>query len=57
MVTFIVWIVNSTKYKLEKTNEKLLWNCFANTKNDILQFNQYIKSDKMLYMIYADIEF
>ena len=57
MVTFIVWIVNATKYKLEKTNEKLLWNCFANTKNDILQFNQYIKSDKMLYMIYADIEF
>ena len=34
-----------------------LWNCFANTKNDILQFNQNIKSDKILYMIYADIEF
>ena len=26
-------------------------------KNNILEFNQYIKSDKMLYTIYADIEF
>ena len=24
--------------------------------NEILKFNQYIKSDKMLYIIYADIE-
>ena len=26
-------------------------------KNKILGFNQYIKSDKMPYNIYADIEF
>ena len=25
-------------------------------KDNILEFNQYIKSDKMLYIIYADIE-
>ena len=25
-------------------------------KNTILEFNQYMKSDKVLYMIYADIE-
>ena len=25
-------------------------------KDSILEFNQYIKSDKMLYIIYADIE-
>ena len=25
-------------------------------KNDILQFNQYMKSDKMPWIIYADIE-
>ena len=26
-------------------------------KDNILEFNQYIKSDKMLYIIYADIEY
>ena len=25
-------------------------------KNNILQFNQYLKSDKMRYIIYTDIE-
>ena len=25
-------------------------------KNNILEFNQYMKSDKMLYMIHSDIE-
>ena len=25
-------------------------------KDNILKFNQYMKSDKMLYIIYADIE-
>ena len=25
-------------------------------KNNILEFNQYMKSDKMPYIIYADIE-
>ena len=25
-------------------------------KNNVLEFNQYIKSDKMLHIIYADIE-
>ena len=25
-------------------------------KNNILEFNQYMESDKMAYMIYADIE-
>ena len=25
--------------------------------DDILEFNQYMKSDKMPYIIYADIEF
>ena len=26
-------------------------------KDNILKFNQYMKSDKMPYIIYADIEF
>ena len=26
-------------------------------KDNILKFNQYIKSDKMLYIIYVDVEF
>ena len=26
-------------------------------KDKILEFNQYMKSDKMLYILYADIEF
>ena len=29
---------------------------FCHTKNIILEFNQYMKSDKMLCIIYADIE-
>ena len=28
----------------------------ASEKNNILEFNQYMKSDKMSYIIYADIE-
>ena len=28
----------------------------SSEKDSILEFNQYIKSDKMLYIIYADIE-
>ena len=28
----------------------------ATQKNDILEFNQYMKSDKMLYLIYVEIE-
>ena len=26
-------------------------------KNNILKFNQYMKSDKMLYIIYGDLQF
>ena len=36
--------------------ERFLWNCFANSKNNILEFNQCMKSDKILDIIYADIE-
>ena len=45
---------------LEKVCKKkdYFWNgnCFANSRNKILEFNQYIKSDKIPYIIYADIE-
>ena len=36
--------------------ERFLWNCFPSSKNNILEFNQYVKSDKMPYIIYSDIE-
>ena len=51
-----------TETKL-KSNEKISKNKFfceivaPSEKNKILKFNQYIKSDKMLYIIYADLEF
>ena len=37
--------------------ERFLWNCFANSKNNILEFNKYVKSDKVLNIIYGDIEY
>ena len=36
---------------------RFLWNCKAIKKKDnISEFNQYMKPDKMPYIIYADIE-
>ena len=41
----------------KKKNLNLLLNfCFANSNNNILEFNQYMKSDKVLYIIHPDIE-
>ena len=36
--------------------ERFKRNCFPNSKIYILEFNQCMKSDKMLYIIYNDIE-
>ena len=51
-----------TENKL-KSHEKVCKNKYFSgiamppKKNGILKFNQYMKSDKMPYIIYADIEF
>ena len=37
--------------------KRFLWIVLATQKNYILEFNQYMKSDKMRYKIYANIEF
>ena len=37
-------------------NENILEIVFPSSKNNILEFNQYIKSYKKSYIIYADIE-
>ena len=36
---------------------RFLWNCNGIKKGDILEFNQYMKSDKILYIIHLDIEY
>ena len=36
--------------------KRFLWNCNAIKEDNILEFNQYMKSDNMPYIIYADIE-
>ena len=51
-----------TENKLIKSHEKVCKNkdfcgiVMPSEKNQILKFNQYMKSDKMPYIIYADIE-
>ena len=30
--------------------ERSMWNCFANSKNSILEFNHYMRSNKLLYI-------
>ena len=37
-------------------NKNLCENAMQSEKDDILEFNQYMNSDKMLYIIYADAE-
>ena len=37
-------------------NENILEIVFPSSKNNILEFNQYKKLDKMLYIIYTNIE-
>ena len=36
--------------------KRLLRNCLPTHKNNITEINQHMYSDKMLYIIYADIE-
>ena len=36
---------------------RFLWNGNAVSKGNIMQFNQYIKSNKMPYIIYADVKY
>ena len=36
--------------------KRFFWIVLATQKNNILEFNQYMKSDKMWYKIYANIE-
>ena len=38
-------------------NKDFLWNGNATPKENILKVNQYIKSNKMSYISYADLEF
>ena len=38
-------------------NKDLCGTAMPSEKDNILKFNQYIKSDKMQYIIYADIGF
>ena len=38
-------------------NTDFCWIVMLSEKNNILEFNQYIKSNKMPYIIYADIGF
>ena len=54
MVIFIVWIVFSL---LEKKKNLSLRIVLPSEKDNILEFNQYMKSDKMPELTYADITF
>ena len=46
-----------TNLNLKYVKKKdFLWNCFTNRKNNVLEFNQYMTSDKLPYIIYTDIE-
>ena len=64
MVIFIAWIVfllfeqkNKLKSLEKKCKNKGLWGTIMpSEKNNILEFNQYIKLDKTPYTIYADME-
>ena len=38
-------------------NKDFCGNVMSSEKDNILEFNQYMKSDRMSYIIYADIEF
>ena len=40
-----------------RENKAFLWNCNAIPKENILKVNQYIKSNKMPYIFYADLQF
>ena len=37
-------------------NKVICWIVMPLEKDNILQFNQYVKSDRMPYIIYADME-
>ena len=55
---------NSESFKMEnmlQSHEKVCKKCFSRIavsfqKENILQFNQHMKLDKVLYIIYADIQ-
>ena len=62
MVIFIAWIVAillEQKINLElmkKYIKRFFWIVMPSEKDKISEFSQYMKSDKMPYIIYADIE-
>ena len=47
---------NKLKSHQKVCKKRFLWNCNAIRTNNILEFNQYMMSDKMLYIVYADME-
>ena len=49
MVTLIAWIAFILL-------EQKIKNLMPSEKDEILEFNQYMKSDKMPHIIYADME-
>ena len=67
MVTFIFYCLNyihsfRTENELKShekvcKNKDFCGNVMPSEKVNILEFNQYMKSDKMLYIDYADIEY
>ena len=64
MVAFIAWVVfilleQTIKFKSHKKvckNKNFGGMLMPSENNDILGFIQYMKSDKMTYITYADIE-
>ena len=42
--------------KYVKKKKDFCGTVMSSERNKILEFNQYLKSDKMLYIIYADTE-
>ena len=62
-MTFIVWIVFISTENKHKSHEKACKNkdfckiVMPSEKDYTLEFNQYVKSDEMPYIVYADIEY
>ena len=65
MVIFIVYNVFilldlkknlKSRYKKESKNKDFFGSAMPSEKDHILELNQYLKSEKMPYIIYADIK-